>query len=141
MKELPALDRLLIKHAVGDTYLLINPDGIVYLGATKNLRNRIGQHNKGSNPTAYTASRGPWHLLSYKCFNSVEAAFAYEKKLKDNPDLKAQWKCRHRDLASKIAKEYGYTFNPYNWSNPLEQKKLPTLKELLAVQKAFGFKS
>lgn len=139
MKPLPQLDRLLIKASTAYVYLLVNPEGLVYLGATKDLRARIGQHNKGANPQAWTADKGPWHLLSYKCFDTVDKAFAYEKKLKLAPDLKAQWKCRHRDAASKIAEEYGYDFNPYNWSNPLEQKKLPTLKEILAVQKAFGF--
>jgi len=42
-------------------YVLINPEGRLYIGRTDNLVNRLERHNSGD--SRWTSSRGPWKLV------------------------------------------------------------------------------
>jgi len=65
-------------------YVLLNPDGKIYVGQTSDLHHRLGQHN---NPdcrgTLHTKRhRGPWGLIYSEDFSTRSAAMKREKELK-----------------------------------------------------------
>jgi predicted GIY-YIG superfamily endonuclease len=51
-----------------------------YVGATADLRRRLGEHNSGK--SRHTARRGPWTLEVALAFRSQQAAEAFESYLK-----------------------------------------------------------
>lgn len=63
-------------------YMLKCSDGSYYVGYSTNLEKRLKQHNSGSNPTSYTASRRPVSLFYQHEFNSIKEAMLTEKRLK-----------------------------------------------------------
>jgi putative endonuclease len=55
-------------------------DKSLYIGSTSNLKNRINQHNQGSNK--YSKSKAPFILVWYCCFENKTKALIFEKYLK-----------------------------------------------------------
>ncbi|OGE87976.1 MAG: hypothetical protein A3J07_02190 [Candidatus Doudnabacteria bacterium RIFCSPLOWO2_02_FULL_49_13] len=66
------------------TYILYNLEPSAkrkfYVGITNDLDRRIFEHNSGQN--GFTSKFGPWHLIYYEAYLSVDDAAAREKKLK-----------------------------------------------------------
>lgn len=55
-------------------------DSTFYIGCTKDLRQRILQHNNGD--SLATKSAKPWHLVYYEAYTSLKLARRRELKLK-----------------------------------------------------------
>jgi len=53
-----------------------------YIGSTKNLNERIKQHNCGQ--SNYTSNRGPYKIIWYCVFNDKNKAIDFEKYLKSS---------------------------------------------------------
>ena len=53
----------------------------VYTGFSKNLKQRLIDHNKISNK-GYTKQFQPWEIVTYVCFSSEKLAREFEKYLK-----------------------------------------------------------
>ncbi len=53
-----------------------------YIGFSKNLKQRINEHNQGK--SKYTAHFKPWKLIFYSAFDTKEKAINFEKYLKSN---------------------------------------------------------
>ena len=51
-----------------------------YIGATKDLRNRFNEHNRGESHS--TAKFRPWKIVAYVAVENRLTAFALEKYLK-----------------------------------------------------------
>jgi len=52
----------------------------VYVASTRDLRQRLRQHNEGRSP--HTAKFPPWTLLAYFAFAQEKTAVAFENYLK-----------------------------------------------------------
>jgi predicted GIY-YIG superfamily endonuclease len=52
----------------------------VYIGSTRDLRQRLRQHNDGRSP--HTAKFRPWTLVAYFAFAQENTAVAFENYLK-----------------------------------------------------------
>ncbi len=61
-------------------YLIEGRDGARYVGCTKDLKLRLGQHNAGESP--HTSKFCPWRLVAYVAFPTEAQAVAFEKYLK-----------------------------------------------------------
>jgi putative endonuclease len=61
-------------------YILRCSDGSVYIGCTKDLKDRIRRHNKGQ--VSATKDRLPIRLTTYIAFNNKYYAYNFEKYLK-----------------------------------------------------------
>jgi predicted GIY-YIG superfamily endonuclease len=61
-------------------YILKCADDKLYIGCTKNLKERLERHKKGQIPS--TKYRLPIKLVSYFAFSNKYAAFNFEKYLK-----------------------------------------------------------
>ena len=55
-------------------------DGKLYVGVTKNVENRLRQHNEGITPS--TRYREPFELIYKECYNSKREALKRERYLK-----------------------------------------------------------
>ena len=63
------------------TYILRSQkDGSLYKGHTHDLQQRLQQHNSGK--SEYTSGKGPWEIIYYEEFNSVDEAIKREKYFK-----------------------------------------------------------
>ena len=78
-------------------------DGPLYVGVTSNLPGRVWQHRNGTFP-GFTKRYGLTRLVHFESFEDIEAAIAFEKRLKrwrrdwkialierDNPDWCDLW--------------------------------------------------
>jgi putative endonuclease len=63
-------------------YMLRCFDGTFYVGMTKNVETRFGQHCDGVDPNCYTFSRRPLRLIHVSEFGEVIEAISFEKRLK-----------------------------------------------------------
>jgi len=63
-------------------YILRCNDGSYYTGVTNDYELRVGQHNNGCNPKAYTYSRRPVHLVYLGEFCDINEAISWEKQVK-----------------------------------------------------------
>ncbi|HEX8226111.1 MAG TPA: GIY-YIG nuclease family protein [Allosphingosinicella sp.] len=61
-------------------YLIEGRDGARYVGCTKDLKQRLEQHNAGQSP--HTRKFIPWRLVAYIAFPTEAQAVAFEKYLK-----------------------------------------------------------
>jgi predicted GIY-YIG superfamily endonuclease len=52
----------------------------MYVGYTKDLKNRLQEHNSGE--CVHTAKYKPWKLCTYLYFDNQEKALAFENYLK-----------------------------------------------------------
>jgi len=57
-------------------------DGTFYVGVTNDVDRRFWEHQHGTNPNAYTHSRGPLILEHVSEFTQIDEAIAFEKKFK-----------------------------------------------------------
>ncbi len=56
-----------------------------YIGYTKNLHNRLKEHNAGM--ALHTSKYMPWKLVSYLGFSEQKKAIAFEKYLKSGSGI------------------------------------------------------
>ncbi len=63
------------------TYVIKNPEGLLYKGSTNNLEDRIKQHNS-SNLPGYTKNKGPWKCVYKEVFETRLEAEEREKFFK-----------------------------------------------------------
>jgi putative endonuclease len=63
-------------------YMLQCADNSFYVGHTDNLESRVSQHRAGNIPTCYTFSRRPVTLVFSQDFDSRDAAFSMERRIK-----------------------------------------------------------
>ena len=63
-------------------YMLLCSDGSFYVGITNDLQRRVGEHNFGCDPDAYTHVRRPVCLVHSSKFQDVKQAIMWEKQLK-----------------------------------------------------------
>jgi len=63
-------------------YMLECADGSFYVGITNDVERRLGQHQDGWDPRAYTHERRPVRLVHVSDFAEVLQAIAWEKQLK-----------------------------------------------------------
>ncbi|NNC69235.1 MAG: GIY-YIG nuclease family protein [Flavobacteriaceae bacterium] len=63
-------------------YIIECSDKTFYIGVTKNLEERIRQHNAGLNRDSYIFKRRPVELKWFESFTNPEEAFKIEKQLK-----------------------------------------------------------
>ncbi len=65
-------------------YILINPQGCIYIGQTDNLQRRLCEHNSVEhNINKYTSKNpGPWNLIYSQDHPTRSAAMVREKWLK-----------------------------------------------------------
>lgn len=70
-----------------------------YVGYTENLRQRIADHNSGTNSS--TAPFRPWCLITYLAFSTKRQALAFERYLKSGSGhafaRKRLWSPRHSE--------------------------------------------
>jgi len=65
-------------------YVLVNPDGKMYVGQTSDLDRRLAEHNdRSQNRKKYTSlNRGPWGLAHKEGYDSRAEAMRRERFLK-----------------------------------------------------------
>ncbi|MCD4680631.1 MAG: GIY-YIG nuclease family protein [Bacteroidales bacterium] len=64
------------------TYIIKSyKDGRFYFGQTKNLDQRLNDHNKGK--SKYTKPYIPWKIYAYKVFSTRAEAMKFERMLKN----------------------------------------------------------
>ncbi len=61
-------------------YIVENPQGIYYVGATEDLERRLSEHNRGQ--SNFTRGRGPWSLVYEESFPSFMEAHRRELAIK-----------------------------------------------------------
>ena len=61
-------------------YILLCANGKYYTGYTKNLKDRLDRHRRGSVPS--TKNCRPLRLVNYSVFDDMYKAMAFEKYLK-----------------------------------------------------------
>ena len=69
-----------IRSAYGYMYILACADGGFYVGSTKDLRVRLGQHQAGEG-SQHTMNRRPVKLVYYETFDRIDESFAREKQV------------------------------------------------------------
>jgi putative endonuclease len=75
-------------------YLIKNEKGNIYIGYTKDVDSRVGQHNRGEN----ISTKGyKWELIYYEAYRSEEDARRIERKLKQRGQAVRHLKERVRD--------------------------------------------
>lgn len=75
-------------------------DNSFYIGYTKNIEQRLREHNTGL--VEYTKKHLPWVLIYYESFASLEDAKKREKSLKYFGKALAQLKMRIKDSLNKF---------------------------------------
>jgi len=55
-------------------------DNSFYVGSTKNLVNRLKQHNQGK--SKYSKTKRPWKIVYHEVYNTYAQAFQREKQIK-----------------------------------------------------------
>jgi len=68
-------------------YVLQNERGDLYIGYTRNIRNRIKDHNSGKG-ARMTRRDGPWKLIYFEGYLNQKDATGREKFLKGGSGLK-----------------------------------------------------
>ena len=61
-------------------YILLNPQGKIYIGQTSHIKERLIEHNETGH--GYTAKHRPWKLVHSEQFQSRSQAMQREKYLK-----------------------------------------------------------
>ena len=63
-------------------YILKCNDGSFYIGHTDNIEKRMSEHNQGLIDKCYTKNRRPVELVFLQIFDTRDAAFSAERKIK-----------------------------------------------------------
>ncbi len=89
-------------------YIITNkPNGVLYIGLTKNLKRRIYQHRKKVHPNTFSARYNLKKLVYFEVIESKEEALIRERRMKKwNRDWKIElieknnpyWKDLYTDL-------------------------------------------
>ena len=61
-------------------YVIQNPKGGYYIGATEDLSRRMSEHERGQNTS--TRGKGPWTLVYYEGYPTFIEAHAREREIK-----------------------------------------------------------
>ncbi len=65
-------------------YIMTNVNHtVLYIGVTSDLFARVHEHKKRVHPNSFTDSYNCMKLVYYSCYNRIEEAIAYEKKMKN----------------------------------------------------------
>ena len=90
------------------TYILRCSDGSYYVGSTRNLEQRVWQHNSGLG-AEYTKRRLPVTLVFAEEFERVDEAFAMEKRIQgwSRRKREALIEGRFSDLPALSRKTFG----------------------------------
>jgi putative endonuclease len=75
-------------------------NGVFYIGYTKNIRQRLKEHNLGL--VQYTRKYLPWNLVYYETFISLEDAKIRERSLKSFGRAYAYLKLRIKNSLNQI---------------------------------------
>ncbi len=77
---------------IWSVYIITNkPNGVLYIGVTKDLRRRIYQHKKKAHPNTFSARYNLNKLVYFENFESKEIAYQRERQLKKwNREWKVQ---------------------------------------------------
>lgn len=67
-------------------------NGKFYVGWTTGLKRRLDEHNRSK--CYYTKSRGPWDLIYYEVYSSIQEAKKRERTLKNNSRMMFLFKKR-----------------------------------------------
>ena len=62
-------------------YILSSVSRVIYVGVTGNLYNRVNQHKKAEDPTAFTARYQVHRLVYFEKFKSIQRAIEREKQI------------------------------------------------------------
>ncbi len=74
---------------MGYIYIMANkPNGVLYIGVTSNLENRIYQHKNNLIP-GFTSKYNLKNIVYYEVFDDIREAISREKQLKN---WRRQWK-------------------------------------------------
>jgi len=73
-------------------------DKSLYIGYTKDLKERLKQHNAGQNTS--TKSKRPWKIIHYEAYKNQDDTMRREKYLKTSQGSR---------LLKRMLKEYFYT--------------------------------
>ena len=69
-------------HTGAVCYILRNPKGAKYVGATTEMKRRLRQHNSTARGAKQTRGRGPWEVICYAHgFATLNQARRFEKAL------------------------------------------------------------
>lgn len=63
-------------------YMVLCDDGSYYIGVTRDVDQRVGQHNAGTFPDCYTFRRRPVQLVYADSFRDANDAIHWEKQMK-----------------------------------------------------------
>ncbi|WP_338731275.1 GIY-YIG nuclease family protein [Mangrovimonas cancribranchiae] len=73
-------------------YIMANkPNGVIYIGVTDNIEERIKEHKLKIRPNAFTARYNCNNLVYFEEFDNVDEAILREKRFKK---WKREWKVR-----------------------------------------------
>ena len=61
-------------------YVIVNREGKIYIGQTKDITKRLNDHNKGW--SKYTRGKGEWKILFIERYNTRREAIRRERYLK-----------------------------------------------------------
>ena len=98
-----------MKHDIF-VYMLRCADGSYYVGSYRgaDLGWRIGEHNAGKFPTAYTFKRRPVELVWCEIFTNAADAVAFERRLKGWSRAKKEALIRDDEAALKAYSRRGF---------------------------------
>lgn len=63
-------------------YLIENPEGKIYIGATNDPSRRCDEHNDDTREKGWTKGKGPWTLIYTESLENVTEALKRERFLK-----------------------------------------------------------
>lgn len=67
----------------GFVYIMTNKNNhVLYTGVTRDLKNRVLQHQLKTYSNSFSSRYNTWKLVYYECFNTLGEAIEREKQLK-----------------------------------------------------------
>src|SRR6266550_7995078 len=63
-------------------YILASRNRVLYIGITRDLETRLGQHRSGAHPKSFVSQYRVTELVYWEDFTNVREAIAREKQLK-----------------------------------------------------------
>ena len=94
-------------------YILECADGLYYVGSHRgaDVAARVGEHNAGKHPAAWTYRRRPVQLVWCQQFDSITQAIAFERQLKGwsrakkRAVIRGEWKSLPELSRNRIARK------------------------------------
>jgi putative endonuclease len=81
---------------VYNVYILASANGVLYVGVTRDLERRIGEHRRGD-LAGFTREHGVYRLVYFEGFRDVRSAIEREKQLKGWRREKKNWLIRREN--------------------------------------------